>query len=76
MTEPGVHPVGVRHPVEGWRASGALSRLSDDELAHLAAKATGAEQDFAAGALSNEDLTYVVIALAAALLVVIIVVAK
>jgi len=57
------------------RVHGALSKLSDDELARLAEKAAGAEQDFAAGALSNEELTYVVIALAAALLVLIIVAA-
>ena len=57
------------------KARGALSKLSDEELARLAQKATGAEKDFAAGALSNEELTYIVIALAAAVLVLIIVAA-
>ncbi len=53
----------------------AVPALSDDELARLADRASRAQQDFAAGALSNQELTYVVIALAAALLVIIIVVA-
>lgn len=49
--------------------------LSDDELARLAARADQARADIAAGALSNQELTYIVIALAAAVLVLVIVVA-
>src|SRR5687768_14014544 len=53
----------------------AVPALSDDELARLADRARTAQQDVAAGALSNQELTYIVIALAAALLVIIVVVA-
>ncbi len=51
----------------------AVAALSDDELARLAEKARGIEQDFAAGALSNQELTYIIIALATAVLILIII---
>ena len=47
--------------------------LSDEELARLASRVDTVQADFAAGALDNEHLTYIVIALAAALLVILIV---
>lgn len=53
----------------------AVSRLSDDELSKLAAKADRAQQDFAAGALTNQQLTYIIIALATAVIIIVIVVA-
>jgi len=53
----------------------AVAVLSDEELAQLAEKARGIEQDFAAGALSNQELTYIVIALATAVLILIIIAA-
>ena len=53
----------------------AIALLDQEDLDRLAARAGKAQRDFAAGALSNEHLTYIVIALAAALFVLIIVVA-
>ncbi len=53
----------------------AVAMLSDDELARLAATADKAQADFAAGALSNQELTYIVIALGTAVLILVIVVA-
>ncbi|RPI25790.1 MAG: hypothetical protein EHM61_13465 [Acidobacteria bacterium] len=53
----------------------AAAVLSDEELARLAERATSVEADFAAGALSNQELTYIVIALGTAVLILIIVVA-
>lgn len=47
----------------------AIPTLSDQELARLAARSAKAQKDFAAGALTNEQLTYIAIALAAAVLV-------
>lgn len=44
--------------------------LDDDELARLAQRARDIERDLAAGALSNEHLTYIVIALATAIVVI------
>jgi len=51
----------------------AVSQLSDAELAKLAAKTDKAQQDFAAGALNNQQLTYIIIALATAVIVIILV---
>ncbi|HKV48515.1 MAG TPA: hypothetical protein VJN69_10525 [Candidatus Acidoferrales bacterium] len=48
-----------------------VSTLSDDELARLSARADQAQKDFAAGALTNEQITYIIIALAAAVIVLI-----
>jgi len=53
----------------------AAAVLSDDELARLAEKASGINADFAAGALSNQNLTYIVIALATAVVILVIVAA-
>ncbi|MGH9356167.1 MAG: hypothetical protein ACRD10_08570 [Terriglobia bacterium] len=50
----------------------AVPSLSDQELARLASETSKVQNDFAAGALSNEYLTYIVIAIAAALIVVLI----
>jgi len=48
-----------------------IPTLSDDELARLSARADKAQKDFAAGALTNEQITYIIIALAAAVIVLI-----
>lgn len=48
-----------------------ISTLSDAELARLSARADKAQKDFAAGSLTNEQLTYIIIALAAAVIVLI-----
>ena len=53
----------------------SVSLLSDDELARLAARAQQAQNDFAAGALSNLELTYIVIALVTAVVILVIVAA-
>lgn len=52
----------------------AAMLLGDEELDRLARQVEKVESDFAAGALSNEQLTYIVIALAAAVIVLIAVV--
>ncbi len=54
----------------------AISLLDDQELAQLAARAQKAQEDFAAGALTREQLTYVVIALATAVVILIIIEAR
>lgn len=61
--------------LDGNQVLTAVPMLSDDELAQLASRADAAQTDFAAGALDNEHLTYVVIALAAAVLVIVLVAA-
>jgi len=51
----------------------ALALLGDGELAQLAARVDKVNKDFAAGALSNQQLTYIVIALATAVIILVIV---
>jgi hypothetical protein len=47
----------------------AVPSLSDQELARLASRAEKAQKDFAAGALTNQQITYILIALATAVIV-------
>ncbi len=54
----------------------AIPQLSDDELARLAARAEKAQRDFEAGALTNQEITYIIIALATAVIILVIVEAK
>jgi uncharacterized membrane-anchored protein YhcB (DUF1043 family) len=51
----------------------AVSTMSPEELARLAEKTNQVQKDFAAGALTNQQLTYIVIALGTAVLVILIV---
>ena len=53
----------------------AAATMSPEELAKFADRTQKIEADFAAGALSNQELTYIVVALAAAVLVLIVVAA-
>jgi UPF0716 family protein affecting phage T7 exclusion len=66
----------VRHAlktgkVDYQRVQKAVMTLSPDELARLASRTNQLQRDFAAGALTNQELTYIVIALAAAVIVLI-----
>lgn len=49
----------------------AVPTLNDQELARLASRADKAQNDFAAGALTNQQITYILIALGAAVIVLI-----
>jgi hypothetical protein len=49
----------------------AVPTLSDQELARLATRADKAQKDFAAGALTNQQITYILIAIGAAVIVLI-----
>ncbi|HEV2488208.1 MAG TPA: hypothetical protein VGT03_00240 [Candidatus Acidoferrales bacterium] len=51
----------------------AVPQLSAEELASLAARADKAQKQFDAGALNNQQLTYIIIALATAVIVILIV---
>lgn len=49
----------------------AVPSLSDQELARLASRADKAQKDFAAGDLTNQQITYILIALGTAVVVLI-----
>src|SRR5262245_10284988 len=59
--------------VDYQKVDQAVATLSPDELARLASRTNQIEKDFAAGALTNQELTYIVIALGTAVLVLILV---
>jgi hypothetical protein len=59
--------------IDPERVGKAAAALSADELADLAARTRKIQNDFAAGALTNQQLTYIVIALGTAVLVLLIV---
>lgn len=60
---------------DGAQLQKSVSLLSDEELAKLSARAQQIERDIAAGALSNQELTYIIIALVTAVIILVIVVA-
>jgi hypothetical protein len=53
------------------KVDAAVSTLSDDELARLAARADKADKDFAAGRLSDRDLLIVLVGIAALILIIV-----
>jgi hypothetical protein len=54
----------------------ALALLSDDELARLAAQSEKIQHDIAAGSLTNQQITYILIALGTAVIILVIVAAR
>lgn len=62
-------------PLNRARVERALPLLDDDDLARLASQADKIQADFAGGALNNQQLTYIIIALATAVFILIILVA-
>lgn len=59
--------------LDSKRLDQAVSTLNSDELAKLAATTRQIGNDFAGGALTNEQITYIIIALATAVIVLILV---
>ena len=59
--------------LDGNQVTAALPLLGDEELAQLASRADRAQADFAAGALTNQQITYIIIALATAVIILVIV---
>ena len=57
--------------IDGQQVQKAVSRLSDDELAQLSARAGKAQSDFAAGTLSDRDLIIILVAIAALILIIV-----
>lgn len=53
------------------RVQTAVSTLNDQDLARLATKASRAQADFAAGALSDRDLILIILGIAALILIIV-----
>ena len=57
--------------VDAEQVKNAVSRLNDQELAQLAARASKAQADFAAGTLSDRDLIIILVCIAAVILIIV-----
>lgn len=75
FADPHIGKVLRENHIDSKRLEKAVSALDAGELAKLASRTTQIQQDFAAGSMTNQELTYIVIALAAAVFVLIIVAA-
>jgi hypothetical protein len=73
--DPKISKVLADAHIDANRIQNAVSALSGAELEKLAARTAQIQSDFAAGALTNQQLTYVVIAVGAAVIVLILVAA-
>jgi hypothetical protein len=73
--DPTISKVLADAHIDAKRIEKAVSSLSGAELEKLASRTAQIQSDFAAGALTNQQLTYVVIAVGAAVLVLILVAA-
>jgi hypothetical protein len=61
--------------IDSGRVVEAVSLLDSEELARLSARIDKVDKDFAGGALTTQQLTYIVIALATAVIILVIVAA-
>ena len=61
--------------IEPKKVSQAVAQLDDEDLARLAERTDKIQRDFAAGALTNEQITYIIIALVTAVVILVVVVA-
>jgi hypothetical protein len=55
--------------IQSDRVEKAVSTMDADSIARLAAETSKIQNDFAAGALTNQQITYIIIALATAVIV-------
>ena len=58
------------------KISRAVSALSDEEVASMARRAAQIQNDVAAGALTNQQITYILIALGTAVIILVLVAAR
>ncbi len=57
--------------IDPQQVKSAISTLSDEELAQMAARADRAQQDFAAGRMSDHDLLIILVCIAALILIIV-----
>jgi hypothetical protein len=69
FAEPKVRDALAKGGIQSDRVEKAVSALDADAIAKLAAQTSKIQNDFAAGALNNQQLTYIIIALATAVII-------
>lgn len=57
--------------IDAQQIKTAVSTLSDDDLAQLSTRAAKAQADFAGGRLSDRDLIWIIVAIAALILIIV-----
>lgn len=72
LSSPAVRGILRDAKVDPAKIQSAVAGLSDDELADLASRTGKIQKDITAGSLSNQELTYIVIALATAVIIIVI----
>ena len=76
LSQDSVRKVMKTTGMDSTKVSQAVSLLTDEELGRLAARASKIENDFSAGALTNQEITYILIALGTAVIILVIVAAR
>jgi PBP1b-binding outer membrane lipoprotein LpoB len=71
MSAPAVEKAMAAAHIDSARVKSAIPTLSDSEVASLAARADKANQDFAAGRMSDHDLLLVLIGVAVLILLIV-----
>jgi hypothetical protein len=62
--------------LDGGQVHQAIALLSTEDLARMASRSDKLQSDLAAGALTNQQLTYIVIALATAVIILVVIKAR
>ena len=70
-SEPQVERALRAAEIDPQQVTGAVSQLSDADLASLAARSAAAQKDFAAGNLNDHDLLIILVCIAALLLIIV-----
>ena len=73
LSEPRVAAELDKAKIDRAKIQKAVPTLTDDDLARLAAKTDKFHRDVAAGALNNEQITYIIIALVTAVIIILII---
>jgi phosphopantothenoylcysteine synthetase/decarboxylase len=72
LSSPAASEAMQSHRIDAKQVKDAIPTLSDAELADLSARAVHAQQDFAAGTMSNQTLLIIILVLVAVILIAVI----
>jgi hypothetical protein len=72
LSSPAAAQAMQSHHIDAQQVKDAIPTLSDAELAQLSARAAHAQQEFAAGSLSNNDLLLIILILVVVILIAVI----
>ena len=73
FADPHIRDAMAKSGIQYEQVRKAVSSLDSETIAKVAAQTSRLQTDFAAGALTNQELTYIVIALATAVIVIVLI---